>query len=143
MPGFAFPQDIIPYLHLPTPSYPLPTVTRRPIHSHMSDFDQINMKVQLRTRLHSRRLSNMPGGFPFHHVFDGHGSAYLSSDSYEFCEEFRTSAFDQLPRYQNATISFTSPNSTRGKRNYLSWRIFLPTMDPLYCRGACGEFLPV
>jgi hypothetical protein len=137
---FAFPQDISPYLHLPSASYPPPSVARRSIHGYMSDLDQINIKVQLRNRLHSRRLPNMPGGFPFHHVFDGHGLAYLSSDSYEFCEEFRTSSFDQPPRYQSATISFTSPNSTKNKRKFLSWCVFLPTMDPSYCRGSRGAF---
>ena len=137
----SFPQDISPYsVHLPSASYPLPTIAGRSIHGYMSDLDQINIKVQLRNRLHSRRLSNMPGGFPFHHVFDGHGLAYLSSDSYEFCEEFRTSSFDQPPRYQSATISFTSPNSTKNKRKFLSWRVFLPTMDLSYCHGPCGAF---
>lgn len=133
----VFPQDAFPLSHLPSALSPH-TVAQRFIQGHMLDSDVMNLKVQLRNRLNSCRLSNMPGGFPFHHVFDGHGSAHLSSDSYEFREEFRTSTFDQLPRYQKATISFTSPNSTRNKRNYLSWRAFLPTLDPSYCRGACG-----
>ena len=53
---FAFPQNISPYLHLPSASYPLPTIARRSIHGHMSDLDQIDIKVQLRNRLHARRL---------------------------------------------------------------------------------------
>ncbi|KAF8220201.1 hypothetical protein L208DRAFT_1417042 [Tricholoma matsutake] len=134
----VFPQDAFPLSHLPSALSPH-TVAQRFIQGHMLDSDVMNLKVQLRNRLNSCRLSNMPGGFPFHHVFDGHGSAHLSSDSYEFREEFRTSTFDQLPRYQKATISFTSPNSTRNKRNYLSWRAFLPTLDPSYCRGACDK----
>ena len=136
---YLFPQDAFPHLHLPSASYPENSAARRPVHGPMSDLDQIHLKVQLRNCLNSCRLSNMPGGFPFRHVFDGHGSAYLSFDSYEFSEEFRISTFDQLPRHQKATICFTSPNSTRNRRNYFSWRAFLPTLDYPYCRGASGE----
>jgi hypothetical protein len=136
---YLFPQDpSLLHSNLPPATYPENSLARKPTPGPMSDFDQIHLKVQLRNRLNSCHLSNMPGGFPFRHVFDGHGSAYLSFDSYEFSEEFRGTTFDQLPRSQNATISFTSPNSTRNRSNYLSWRVFLPALDFSYCRGA-GE----
>jgi hypothetical protein len=125
---FSFPQDL---LHMPS-------ALRTPNHGHTADFDEIHLKVQLRNRLNFNQLSNMPGGFPFHHVFDGHGSAYLSSDSYEFREQFRTSCSDERPRYQCATISFTSPNP-RSKCNNLSWRAFLPPRHPPYCRDSVAS----
>jgi hypothetical protein len=94
--------------------------------------DQLNLKVQLRTRLNNARLLNMPGGFPFHHTY-GHGSVKTSYDSYEFNEEFRTSRHNESLRTHCATISFTSPNtskiSTRRKGRYLTWCAYIPALD--------------
>lgn len=132
MSRFAYTQDSSPYS--PT-QFHLPSNVPLKIFGDMSDTDQMNLKVQLRNRLNSGQLSNMPAGFPLHYVFDGHGAAYMSPDSFEFREEFLVSSRDQRPRYQTATISYT--NAAR-KSNYHTWRAFLPSRDPSYCRGSNG-----
>ncbi|RDB30809.1 hypothetical protein Hypma_005775 [Hypsizygus marmoreus] len=134
MSSFYFTKESSPYL--PTPSYYPPTAGKS-IFGDMSNTDQISIKAQLRNRLNSCRLANMPAGFPFRHVHDGHGSYRLSYDSYEFREDFLTSSHDQRPRYESATISFSQPSS-RSKTKYLTWRAYIPITDT-YSRGSYGK----
>jgi len=91
--------------------------------------DQLNLKVQLRNRLNTGRLSNMPAGFPFHHTFDSRGSAKLSYDSYEFHEEFRSCRRDERVRSHSVSVSFTGPSSSSHKTQYFSWRAYLPILN--------------
>jgi hypothetical protein len=92
--------------------------------------DQLNLKVQLRTRLKNARLLNMPGGFPFHYVY---GSNRPSYDSYQFTEEIQTSVYNESIRSHKATIAFISPNPNRSgphqNGRYFTWRVLIPALD--------------
>ncbi|KAF9455799.1 hypothetical protein BDZ94DRAFT_1276611 [Collybia nuda] len=115
----------------------LPNVPLR-IFGDMSDSDHINLKVQLRNRLNSGQLLKMPAGFPFRYVFDGHGDSYITSgSSFEFQEDFLVSSPNERPRYQNATISYTSAER---KGRDCSWQVFFSSRDPSYCRGSTGKY---
>lgn len=125
--------------HLPAPSFITPPVLGRSVFGDMSDAEHVSMKVQLLNRLNAGRLANMPSGFPFHHIYDGHGSYHVSYDSFEFCEELLISAFNERPRCHSATIAFTQP-TPHGRTDHLIWRILFPTLGP-YARDPRGNYI--
>ncbi|KAF8068682.1 hypothetical protein FPV67DRAFT_1668757 [Lyophyllum atratum] len=92
-------------------------------------------KAQLRNRLNSCRLSNMPAGFPFSYTHDGHGYSRLSYDSYEFREELTPSHRSHSRHNPHAVIAFKSP-SPRDKNQYLTWQAYLPSPDAAYLRNS-------
>jgi hypothetical protein len=121
---------VSPYSSSPCSHFEPPKYSQIPVD------DQLNVKVQLRSRLNNATLLNMPGGFPFHHTYTGHGSVRTSYDSYEFKEEFRTSISNESLRSLCVTISFTSPSPTASKPGtrykegkYLTWRAYIPALD--------------
>ncbi|KAF8813124.1 hypothetical protein BYT27DRAFT_7085176 [Phlegmacium glaucopus] len=107
---------------------PYASVSRPPVGTVLYDKvyneDLLAIKVQLRSMLRDNRLSNMPMGFPFRSVFDGHGRYRISRESYEFQERFCFS--DQRSRTHTATISYTAPSSNA---QHLSWRISVPSRE--------------
>jgi hypothetical protein len=98
-------------------------------HHHV---DLLNLRVQLRNKLNTGELRNMPVGFPFHYVFDGH-SGRISHESFDFREDFWLSTFEEQTHPQSVIFSYSSPTvSSRsfGKMSgssYHTWRISLPT----------------
>lgn len=94
-------------------------------------------KSQLRNRFNSCRLSNMPMGFPFRHVHDGHGYSRLSYDSYEFREDLMSHGHlcSSSSRHHapHAIIAFKNCSS-RDKIPYLTWQAYLPSPDAMYLR---------
>lgn len=53
---------------------------------------------------------------------DMFGAYEVSMDSYEFHEDFRSSA---VPDGHRATISFSAPQTHENNSQYLSWRVFM------------------
>ncbi|KAJ7099963.1 hypothetical protein B0H15DRAFT_998639 [Mycena belliarum] len=106
------------------------------IYGVVSPDEQLDTKVQLRNRLNSGRLSNMPAGFPFRHVLDSRGSPHVVYDSYEFREElpFDSRCTGKLPAH--VTFTTESADTSSSKRDYLTWNAYLPKLDYLpYSRG--------
>ncbi|GLB45215.1 hypothetical protein LshimejAT787_2001200 [Lyophyllum shimeji] len=101
-------------------------------HSELGNTDYF--KAQLRNRLNSCKLPNMPVGFPFSHVHDGYGFSRLSYDSYEFHEDLTSHSHRSQSRHHpQATIAFKN-TSSRDKVSYLTWQIYLPSPDAAYLR---------
>ncbi|TFK37989.1 hypothetical protein BDQ12DRAFT_735910 [Crucibulum laeve] len=115
----------------PSSSYSTPSgsyAAGTPLPDCLNTEEQLNARVQLRNKLNSGRLYNMPGAFPFNYVYDGHGSAHMSYYSYEFKEELRSPTTRDRARRQNATFSFSNPSHhpLGRKAEPLTWRIYLP-----------------
>ena len=105
-----------PYASLP--NSPDSTV----LYDRVYNDDLASIKVQLMNMLNMDRLPNMPMGFPFRVVYDGHGGSYISRESYEFREHFCLS--DHRARTQSVTFSYTAPSN---EQKELSWRIAVPS----------------
>ncbi|KAJ7443807.1 hypothetical protein FB451DRAFT_77890 [Mycena latifolia] len=117
-------------------SSPSSSPLESPVYGVVSPDEQLDTKVQLRNRLNSGRLSNMPVGFPFRHVMDARGKPHIAYDSYEFREEllFPSRCTGNLSAY----VSFTPETAdvSRSKKEYLSWNAYLPKLDLRpHCRG--------
>ena len=119
--------------------YPYPTSAYSPpssVHHDHQHVDYLNLRVQLRNKLNAGELRNMPVGFPFHYVFDGH-SGRISHESFDFREDFWLSTFEEQTHPQSVIFSYSSPTvSSRsfGKMSgssYHTWRISLPTRSSL------------
>jgi hypothetical protein len=124
-------------------SSPSSSPLESPVYGVVSPDEQLEMKVQLRNRLNSGHLSNMPTGFPFRHVMDGRGVPHTSYDSYEFREELNSES--RCSGHLAAHVSFmtTSVDArySHSKKDYLSWSAYLPKLDLRpYSRGPPGEF---
>ncbi|KAJ7449085.1 hypothetical protein B0H11DRAFT_2247387 [Mycena galericulata] len=108
-----------------------------PVYGVVSPDEQLDTKVQLRNRLNSGHLSNMPVGFPFQHIMDHRrGTPQISYDPYEFREELRSQ--HRCSGNLAAYVSFTpaSADSRHSKKEYLSWSATLPKVDLRpYSRG--------
>ncbi|KAJ6609069.1 hypothetical protein B0H10DRAFT_2065799 [Mycena sp. CBHHK59/15] len=98
-----------------------------PVYGIVAPAEQVDMKVQLRNRLNSGRLSNMPAGFPFRHTVDGRGTPGISYDAYEFREELQSAA--RCTGHLAANVSFSKGGAARCKKTYLSWTAHLPQLD--------------
>lgn len=115
-----------------TSAYSSPTS----VHHDHHQVDYLDLRVQLRNKLNTGELRNMPVGFPFHYVFDGH-SGRISHESFEFREDFWLSSFEEQTHPQSVIFSYSSPTvSSRsyGKMSgssYHTWRISLPTRSSL------------
>ncbi|KAF7360144.1 hypothetical protein MVEN_00742900 [Mycena venus] len=108
-----------------------------PMHGVVAPEEQLETKVQLRNRLNSGHLSNMPAGFPFRHVADPRGTLRICYDPYEFREDLSS---DSRRRSLAAYVSFINENADsrpyRSKNDYLSWCAYLPKLDLRpYTRG--------
>ncbi|KAJ7032054.1 hypothetical protein C8F04DRAFT_1396951 [Mycena alexandri] len=119
-------------------SSPSSSPLESPVYGIVTPDEQLDTKVQLRNRLNSGRLSNMPSGFPFRHVMDSRGTTHISYDPYEFREELR--ADSRCNGHFAAYISFTTAAAesrpTRSKKDWLSWTAHLPKLDLRpYSRG--------
>ncbi|KAJ7185859.1 hypothetical protein C8R46DRAFT_1061921, partial [Mycena filopes] len=117
-------------------SSPSSSPLESPVYGIVTPDEQLDTKVQLRNRLNSGRLSNMPVGFPFRHVMDHRGTTCISYDAYEFREELR--ADSRCSGHFAAHVSFTTSttDSTRSKRDWLSWTAHVPKLDLRpYSRG--------
>ena len=115
--SFTTPTHLsVPYASLPNP--PVGTV----LYDRLYNDDLASIKVQLMNMLNMNRLPNMPMGFPFRVVYDGHGGSYISRESYEFQEHFCLS--DHRARTQSVTFSYTAPSE---EQQELSWRITVPS----------------
>lgn len=144
MPRYAFTQSVS--ARVPSIPYGYSASQGKSTCGSMSASDQLSIKAQLAIRLNTCRLSNMPGGFPFHHIHDGHGSYQISYNPFEFREDFLTSSHPgRWPHCRSAVISF-SPPSPRSKINTLTWCAYLPTSDNVYTRdfdNGVYKFTPV
>ncbi|KAJ6582979.1 hypothetical protein DFH09DRAFT_1275376 [Mycena vulgaris] len=117
-------------------SSPSSSPLESPVYGVVSPDEQLDTKVQLRNRLNSGRLSNMPVGFPFRHVMDSRGTPHITYDPYEFREELRSDS--RCTGHLSAHVSFTTTNADmiRTKKDYLSWSAYLPKLDfTPYTRG--------
>ncbi|KAJ6557888.1 hypothetical protein B0H19DRAFT_1070490 [Mycena capillaripes] len=119
-------------------SSPSSSPLESPVYGIVAPDEQLDTKVQLRNRLNSGHLSNMPAGFPFRHVMDPSGTPRISYDSYEFREELRSDP--RCSGHLAAHVSFMTENadtrSYRSKKDYLSWCAHLPKLDSRpYTRG--------
>ncbi|KAJ7697591.1 hypothetical protein B0H17DRAFT_1130204 [Mycena rosella] len=109
-------------------SSPSSSPLESPVYGVVSPGEQLDTKVQLRNRLNSGRLSNMPVGFPFRHIMDGRGTPHIAYDSYEFREELNSSS--RCTGTLSAHVSFTTESAdVRSKKEYLSWTAHLPKLD--------------
>ncbi|KAG5641169.1 hypothetical protein DXG03_005866 [Asterophora parasitica] len=88
----------------------------------------LEQKAQLRLRLNSGKLSNMPSGFPFS---ARHGYSGVTYDSYEFREELTGAAHRANSRHQFANITFENATSSR---DGFIWQAHLPGAES-YLRG--------
>jgi hypothetical protein len=115
---FTTPEHFaVPYASLPNP----PVGTE--LYDRLYNDDLASIKVQLMNMLNMNRLPNMPMGFPFRVVSDGHaGGLYISRESYEFQEHFCPS--DHRARTQSVTFAYTAPSNDQEE---LSWRITVPS----------------
>jgi hypothetical protein len=125
-------------------SSPSSSPLESPIYGVVAPDEQLDTKVQLRNRLNSGRLSNMPAGFPFRHVMDPRGTSHISYDPYEFREELRSES--RCGGNLAAHVSFMPENADtrpyRSKKDYLSWCAHVPKLDLRpYTRGPPREFL--
>ncbi|TFK26111.1 hypothetical protein FA15DRAFT_589156 [Coprinopsis marcescibilis] len=85
----------------------------------------LQVKTRLQNDLNHGVLSNLPMGFPFHHVVDGRGRGRLSFGSYEFDHDVHVdigpSMYGQPQQaIQRVRFSLSAPTHPDG---YYVWRI--------------------
>ncbi|KAJ7108762.1 hypothetical protein C8R44DRAFT_803528 [Mycena epipterygia] len=120
-------------------SSPASSPLESPVYGVVTPDVQLDSKVQLRNRLTSGHLSNMPVGFPFRHVMDGRGTPRISYDAYEFREELRSESrcSGNFAAYVSFTTASADVRHSRSKKEYMSWCAHLSKLDLRpYTRGS-------
>ncbi|KAJ7665921.1 hypothetical protein DFH06DRAFT_1086297 [Mycena polygramma] len=112
-------------------SSPSSSPLESPVYGVVAQDEQLDTKVQLRNRLNSGHLSNMPAGFPFRHVVDSRGGLRTSYDPYDFREElrFNSRCSGQLAAHVSFMTEDADARPCRSKKDYFSWCAHLPKLD--------------